>query len=55
MFFTFPYPKFKLLVKGFYGKPVTFQLTCSKFTGSFNSQMVILKLLQLLLVIIILC
>lgn len=37
-FFTFPYPKFKLLVKGFYGKPVTFQLTCSKFTGSFNSQ-----------------
>lgn len=37
-FFTFPYPKFKLLVKGFYGKPVTFQLTCSKFNGSFNSQ-----------------
>lgn len=37
-FFTFPYPKFKLLVKGFYGKPVTFQLTCSKFSGSFNSQ-----------------
>lgn len=36
-FFTFPYPKFKLCVKGFYGKPVTFQLTCSKFTGSFNS------------------
>lgn len=37
-FFTFPYPKFKLVVKGFYGKPVTFQLTCSKFNGRFNSE-----------------
>lgn len=36
-FFTQPYPKFKLQVKGFYGKDVTYQLTCSNFTGSFNS------------------
>lgn len=35
-FFTLPYPKFKLQVKGFYGKPVTFQLTCSEFKGEFN-------------------
>lgn len=54
-FFTFPYPKFRLEVKGFYGRPVTYHLTCSKFNGSFNSQMVILKLLQLLLDITILC
>lgn len=37
-FFTFPYPKFRLEVKGFYGRPVTYHLTCSKFNGSFNSQ-----------------
>jgi len=37
-FVSFPYPKFKLQVKGFYGKPVTFQLTCSSFNGNFNSQ-----------------
>ena len=37
-FFTLPFPKFKLQVKGFYGKAVTFQLTCSGFKGSFNSQ-----------------
>ena len=36
-FFTFPYPKFKLIVKGFYGSPVTFTLSCSKFNGRFNS------------------
>lgn len=37
-FFTFPYPKFRLEVKGFYGRPVTYHLTCSKFNGSFNSK-----------------
>ena len=37
-FFTAPYPKFKLQIKGFYGKPVTLQLTCSGFKGSLNSQ-----------------
>lgn len=37
-FFTIPYPKFKLQIKGFYGHGVTYQLTCSKFNASFNSQ-----------------
>lgn len=37
-FFTFPYPEFKLQVKGFLGKPVTYQLTCSSFKGELNSQ-----------------
>lgn len=36
-FVTFPYPRFRLQVKGFYGKPVTFQLTCTNFQGNFNS------------------
>lgn len=35
-FFTFPYPLFRLQVKGFLGKPVTYQLTCSNFRGEFN-------------------
>lgn len=37
-FFTMPYPLFRLQVKGFLGKPVTYQLTCSNFKGEFNSQ-----------------
>ena len=37
-FFTAPYPKFKLQIKGFYGQAVTLQLTCSGFKGSLNSQ-----------------
>ena len=37
-FFTAPYPKFKLQIKGFYGKPVTLQLTCSGFKGNLNPQ-----------------
>lgn len=36
-FVSFPYPRFRLQVKGFYGKPVTFQLTCTSFNGNFNS------------------
>lgn len=36
-FFTFPYPKFSLLVKGFYGQPVAYELTCSDFRARFNS------------------
>lgn len=36
-FVSFPYPKFKLQVKGFYGKAVTYQLTCTSFNGNFNS------------------
>lgn len=37
-FFTAPYPKFKLQIKGFYGQAVTLQLTCSGFKGNLNSQ-----------------
>ena len=37
-FFTIPYPKFRLQMKGFYGKDVTYQLTCSNFKARFNSQ-----------------
>ena len=36
-FFTFPYPKFKLQIKGFYGHPVTYQLTLLDFRAAFNS------------------
>lgn len=36
-FFTFPYPKFSLLVKGFYGQPVAYELTCADFRASFHS------------------
>ena len=36
-FFTFPYPKFTLCIKGFYGQPVGYELTCSDFRASFNS------------------
>lgn len=37
-FFTIPYPKFKLQIKGFYGQAVTYQLTCSGFDASFNAK-----------------
>lgn len=37
-FFTLPYPKFKLQVKGFYGDAVTYQLACTSFKAKFNSQ-----------------
>ncbi|MBR6516666.1 MAG: hypothetical protein IKT40_07385 [Bacilli bacterium] len=36
-FFTFPYPKFSLMVKGFYGLPVTYELTCAEFRAGFDS------------------
>lgn len=36
-FVSFPYPRFKLQIKGFYGKPVTYQLSCSNFTGNFDN------------------
>lgn len=36
-FFTMPYPKFTLQVKGYYGKAMTLQLTCTDFRGSFDS------------------
>ena len=37
-FFTFPYPKFTLMFKGFYGRPVTYSLTCSSFNTKFDSE-----------------
>ena len=36
-FFTFPYPKFTMLLKGFYGQPVEYELTCSDFRARFDS------------------
>lgn len=36
-FFTFPYPRFSILVKGFYGKPVCYELTCSDFRANFRA------------------
>ena len=35
-FFTAPYPRFKLQIKGFFGKAVTYQLSCSNFKGSLH-------------------
>ena len=37
-FFKFPYPKFNITVKGFYGKPVTYEVTCDKFDTDFNAE-----------------
>ena len=37
-FFTIPYPKFKLQMKGFFGKAVTYQLTVTNFKANFNAQ-----------------
>lgn len=36
-FFTFPYPKFTLFVKGFYGEMASYELTCSDFRAAFDS------------------
>lgn len=36
-FFTFPYPRFMLAVKGFYGQPVTYDLTCADWRATFDS------------------
>lgn len=35
-FFTFPYPKFDLMVKGIYGKPVTYELTVVDWKATFD-------------------
>lgn len=37
-FFMFPYPKFTLLIKGFYGQPVSYELTCADFRARFDSR-----------------
>ena len=36
--FTFPYPEFKLRIKGFYGKKVEYSLVVSDFKSSFNNE-----------------
>ena len=36
-FFSFPYPRFKLMIKGFYGEPTTYELTVSDFRTRFDS------------------
>ena len=36
-FFRFPYPRYTLMVKGFYGRPVTYTLCVNDFKTRFNS------------------
>lgn len=36
-FFRVPYPRFRLFLKGFYGKPVSYEMMCDKFDTNFNS------------------
>lgn len=36
-FFTLPYPVFHLVVKGFFGRPVTYQLSLSSFKGEYDN------------------
>lgn len=36
--FSFPYPMFKLTIKGFYGRAVSYKLAVSDFRATFNSQ-----------------
>ena len=37
-FFTTPYPRFTLYIKGFYGQPVTYELMCQDFRADFDSK-----------------
>lgn len=37
-FFTVPFPRFELIIKGFYGKPVYYELSCADFRSSFDSK-----------------
>lgn len=37
-FYTVPFPRFQLVVKGYYGKPVFYDLTCSDLRSSFNAK-----------------
>lgn len=36
-FFRVPMPRFTMTIKGFYGKPVTYECLCDKFDTKFNS------------------
>lgn len=35
-FFMFPYPKFDMMIKGFYGKPITFELSIVDWRATFD-------------------
>lgn len=37
-FFTFPYPRFSIMIKGFYGNPVCYEVTCADFRASFVAE-----------------
>lgn len=37
-FFKMPYPKFTIYLKGFYGEPVSYVVSCDKFDTNFNSE-----------------
>lgn len=37
-FFMIPCPKFTIYIKGFYGEPVAYQMTCVDFRSSFDSE-----------------
>ena len=37
-FLTLPIPKFTIYIKGFYGRPVSYQVACDKFETRFNAQ-----------------
>ena len=37
-FFTFPYPRYTLLVKGFYGEPASYTLNCIDFRAIFDAE-----------------
>lgn len=37
-FFKMPLPKFTIYIKGFYGKPVAYEMMCDKFETNFNSE-----------------
>ena len=37
-FFRVPMPRFTMTIKGFYGKPVTYECMCDKFDTKFNSK-----------------
>lgn len=37
-FFRVPMPKFTITIKGYYGKPVTYEVMCDKFDTQFNSE-----------------
>ncbi len=37
-FFTVPFPRFEMVIKGYYGQPLFYDLTCADFRSSFDSK-----------------